>query len=225
MVASSTRPRSRPSARISSSTARNPVRACEESSISTYQGCGLPAADRGSRRRGAARTRCRAAASARSWSRRRRCARCASPSSSSAASGDGTPTNAVSTERGARHQPQHRGGDDAERAFGADEQVLEIVAGVVLLELVEIVQHAAVGQHHFDAERMRARDAMGERGGAAGIGREIAADGAGAFRGQQLRIEPVDLRPPPRVRAAASRRPRRSWCSRPDRPRGCGRGG
>ena len=92
-----------------------------------------------------------------------------------------------------RHQPQHRGGDDAERAFRADEQVLEVVAGVVLLELVEVVEHAAVGEHHLDAERVRARDAVGERGGAAGIGREIAADGAGALRRQQLRIEPVDF--------------------------------
>ena len=32
-----------------------------------------------------------------------------------------------------------------------------------------------------------------KRRGAAGIGREIAADGAGAFRRQQLRIEPVDF--------------------------------
>ncbi len=32
------------------------------------------------------------------------------------------------------------------------------------------------------------------RGGAAGIGGEIAADGAGAFRRQELRIEPVDRR-------------------------------
>ena len=29
---------------------------------------------------------------------------------------------------------EHRGGDDAERAFRADEQVLQVVAGVVLLE-------------------------------------------------------------------------------------------
>ncbi len=89
------------------------------------------------------------------------------------------------------HQPQHRRGDDAERALGADEQVVEIVAGIVLLELVEIVEHAPVGEHDFEAERMRARDAVGERGGAAGIGREVAADGAGPLRRQQLRIEPV----------------------------------
>ena len=40
---------------------------------------------------------------------------------------------------------------------------------------------------------MRARDAVRDRCGAAGIGRQIAADGAAAFRGQQLRIEPVGL--------------------------------
>ena len=35
----------------------------------------------------------------------------------------------------ARKQLQHRRGDDAERAFGADEQVLQVVAGIVLLQL------------------------------------------------------------------------------------------
>ena len=35
-----------------------------------------------------------------------------------------------------REQLQRRGGDDAERPFGADEQVLEVVAGVVLAQLV-----------------------------------------------------------------------------------------
>ena len=92
-----------------------------------------------------------------------------------------------------RHQPQHRRGDDAERAFRADEQVAQVVAGVVLLQLVEVVQDAAVGQHHLEAERMRARDAVGERRGAAGVGRKIAADGAASLRRQQLRIEPVDV--------------------------------
>ena len=35
----------------------------------------------------------------------------------------------------ARKQLEHRGGDDAERAFGADEDVAQVVAGVVLLQL------------------------------------------------------------------------------------------
>ena len=51
----------------------------------------------------------------------------------------------------------------------------------VLLELVEVVQHAAARQHHFEAERMGTRDAVRHRGDAAGIGREIAADGAASF--------------------------------------------
>ena len=58
--------------------------------------------------------------------------------------------------------------------------------------LLRLLQHAAVGQHHLEAERMRARDAVSERRGAAGIGGEIAADGAASFRRQQLRIQPVD---------------------------------
>ena len=91
-----------------------------------------------------------------------------------------------------RHQAQHRRGDDAERAFGADEKVFQVVAGVVLFQLVEIVHYPAVGQHHLDAEHVRARDAVRNRRRAAGIGREIAADGAGAFGWQELRIEPVD---------------------------------
>ena len=57
----------------------------------------------------------------------------------------------------ARKELQHRGGDDAERAFRADEQVLQVVAGVVLLQLVETVRDAAVGQHDFQPEREVAR--------------------------------------------------------------------
>src|SRR5215469_13656588 len=35
----------------------------------------------------------------------------------------------------ARKELHHRGRDDAERAFGADEQVPQVVAGIILLEL------------------------------------------------------------------------------------------
>ena len=101
-----------------------------------------------------------------------------------------------------RHQPQHRRGDDAERAFGADEQVFQVVAGIVLLQLVEVVHDAAVGQHHLDAEHMRARDAVRDRRRAAGIGREIAADGAGAFRRQAVADRAGRLRRRPRACAA-----------------------
>src|SRR5215213_5718717 len=39
----------------------------------------------------------------------------------------------------AREQPQHRRRDDAERAFRSDEDVAQVVAGIVLLELAQIV--------------------------------------------------------------------------------------
>ena len=35
---------------------------------------------------------------------------------------------------GLREEPQHRGGDDAERALGAEEKLLQVVAGVVLAQ-------------------------------------------------------------------------------------------
>ena len=88
-------------------------------------------------------------------------------------------------------QFQRRGGDDAERAFGADKQVAQIVAGIVLLQLRQAVEDAPVGQHHFEAERHLARHAVGERGGAAGIAGEVAADRAAAFGAERQRKQPV----------------------------------
>ena len=48
-----------------------------------------------------------------------------------------------------REELQHGGRDDAERSFGADEQVLEVVAGVVLAQAAQSVPDATVGQHDF----------------------------------------------------------------------------
>ena len=67
----------------------------------------------------------------------------------------------------------------------------QVVAGVVLLQLAEQVEHAAVGQHHFDAEHQIAGDAVGERAGAAGVGGEIAADGAASLGAERQREQPV----------------------------------
>ena len=47
------------------------------------------------------------------------------------------------------------------------------------------------GEHHLEAEHQVARVAVGEHAGAAGIGREVAADLAGAFRGERQREQPV----------------------------------
>ena len=95
---------------------------------------------------------------------------------------------------------QRGGGDHPTRAFRADEQVLEIVAGVVLTQLGEKIGDAPVGQHDFDAKRQIARIAIGEHGDAAGVGRKIAADGAGAWRRATRGTagRPLRLRPAPR---------------------------
>ncbi len=60
-----------------------------------------------------------------------------SSSSFTAASGDGTPIKAVSTARGCGNKFQHRRGDDAERAFGADKEMAQVVAGIVLFQLAQ----------------------------------------------------------------------------------------
>ena len=83
------------------------------------------------------------------------------------------------------------GGDDAERAFRAHEEVLEVVARIVLLELRQGRHDAPVGEHHFKARHEIARIAIGDDLRAARIGGEIAADGAGAFGGQREREEAV----------------------------------
>ncbi len=92
-----------------------------------------------------------------------------------------------------RHQLQHRRGDDAERAFRADEQVAQIVAGIVLPERPQAVPDAAIGEHHFEPEHEAARIAIGEHLQPAGIGREIAADLRRAFRGDAQGEQPPGL--------------------------------
>ena len=59
---------------------------------------------------------------------------CASDSSATAASSDGSDASAVEQRRRPRLQLHRRRGDDAERAFAADHQVAQVVAGVVLAQ-------------------------------------------------------------------------------------------
>ena len=70
-------------------------------------------------------------------------------------------TDATRDERGdlrarRRKELHHGRGDDAERAFGADEELLQVVARVVLAQAAQRREHAAVGEHGLDAQR-RAR--------------------------------------------------------------------
>ena len=71
---------------------------------------------------------------------------------------------------------QHGAGDDAERAFRADEDLFQVDAGVVLLEDVEAAHHGAVGEHDFEAAHLLAHVAVAEHLHPAGIGGDHAAD-------------------------------------------------
>ena len=76
---------------------------------------------------------------------------------------------------------QHGGGDDPQRALGADEQLAQAVAGVVLAQPAQTVPDRAVGQHHLQPQHQVARIAVTHRVVAAGVDRQHAADLRGAL--------------------------------------------
>ncbi len=86
-----------------------------------------------------------------------------------------------------RDQPQRDGGDDPERPFGADQQLVEAVAAIVLLEPGQAIVDRAVGKHCFDPGDQRAHGAEFQHLGAAGVGRGEPADGAAAARAERQR--------------------------------------
>ncbi len=93
-----------------------------------------------------------------------------------------------------RKQLHDRRSDQPERALRAHEQMLEVVAGVVLAQPAQPVPHLPVGQHDLEPEHEIAGIAVAQHGGAAGIGREIAADLAAAFGGEAEREQAIVLR-------------------------------
>ena len=78
-------------------------------------------------------------------------------------------------------QLQHGSRDDAERAFAAEEQLLEVVTGIVLAQTFQAVPNAAICEHDFEAEHEVARIAVTQDRGAARIGRQVATDEAASF--------------------------------------------
>ena len=82
----------------------------------------------------------------------------------------------VRAERRERNQFQRRLGDDAEQAFRADEQPVQIEAGLVFVRAAAESDDRAVGQHDFQAEDVIAGDAVFEAARAAGVGGDVAAD-------------------------------------------------
>ena len=86
-----------------------------------------------------------------------------------------------------RDQLEPRGGDDAERAFGADQQLVEAGAAIVLLEPGQAVVDRAVGQHRLDPLDQRAHRPEAKHLRAAGVGRDQPADGRAALGAERQR--------------------------------------
>ena len=92
-----------------------------------------------------------------------------------------------------REQLHRRRGDDAQRTFSANEKITQIVASVVLAQAAQAVPDLAIGGHHFEPETELARIAVAQHRHATGIGRQIAANRARAFRAQRQRKQPVGI--------------------------------
>ena len=66
--------------------------------------------------------------------------------------------------------------DHADGAFAADEELLDIVASVVLAELGEVVEDGAVGEDSFEAEDGAVQGAIAEETKTTSVGGDVAAD-------------------------------------------------
>ena len=85
------------------------------------------------------------------------------------------------------------GGDDAERAFAADEELADVIASGVFVQRGKVGEQAAVGQHHFQPEHQITRGAVAHHVQPAGVTGDVAADLAGAFAGEAERKQPPGL--------------------------------
>ena len=85
------------------------------------------------------------------------------------------------------------GGDDAQRAFAADEQVAQVIAGVVLAQAGQAVPDVPLRRDHFKAQTQVARVAVAHHLRAARVGCQVTADGAAAFGGQTERKQKAGL--------------------------------
>ncbi len=86
-----------------------------------------------------------------------------------------------------RHQLQDPGGDDAERAFGSDEQLAEAISGVVFAQAPEAVPDASIGQNDLQSKHLIAGIAVAKGIVASGIGRQDSAHLRRTFRGHGQR--------------------------------------
>ncbi len=108
-----------------------------------------------------------------------------------------------------RHQPQRRGGNDAQRPLRPDQQMIEVVAAIVLLERREPVVARSVGQYRLDPRDQRPHRPEPQHLRAPGIGRDQPADRRTPARAERQRKAHRLAPPPPRADWRGSHPPRR----------------
>ena len=84
---------------------------------------------------------------------------------------------------GQRNQLQHRLADDAQGAFGTDDQIFQTVAGGILGNGSAEGLDLTVGKHHGQRPDIVPGNAVLHRPHTAGVGGDIAADGGALFAG------------------------------------------
>ena len=93
-----------------------------------------------------------------------------------------------------RKEFERRCRHDAERAFAANEKMLQVVAGIVLAQPPQAIPDTAVGKHDLDAKCQVAGVTEAQHCRSAGVGRQVAANGAAALGGQGQREQHAGVR-------------------------------
>ena len=109
------------------------------------------------------------------------------PTQAPASSDVGKPTSTARAVSGFLQDAHGDFGDDAEQPFRAGDDAEQIVAAGIEM-LAADAQDLAGHQHHLDAEHIVGGHAVFQAMHAAGILRDIAADGAGDLRGRIGRV-------------------------------------
>ena len=84
-------------------------------------------------------------------------------------------------------QAQGGPGDDAQGAFRADQQLLEVETAVVLLERHQCIENGTIGQDSLKAQNLRSHRSVAQHLRAAGIGRDQPADRGRTLAAQRER--------------------------------------
>lgn len=83
--------------------------------------------------------------------------------------------------------------DDAERAFGTEEEVPKVVARIVFSQCAHEVENPPVGEHDLQTEDKRAGRAVAEYVHASGVRRENTSDAGAPFGGKRQGKHPARL--------------------------------